>query len=161
MLAKIQNSTPKCPQQNSTNSFFLNIPPHENGRIGWLVHEQSHRHSNILNLDTNLFLWILSSGPSLYLFFPMCKTKSFTFFPIFSHSVLHHCICSILVPMPTLFSKRSAHGNHPNCLRSLGPQPRPRMTLGQGHRENWVNQCALLLEKSVFMFMSYREDVSC
>ncbi len=79
----------------------------------------------------------------------------------------------------TLFSKRSAHENHPNFLRSLGHRPRPRvililsiglesnfcillsrpfdkidMTLGQGQwprvtGRTGVNQCALLLEKSV------------
>ncbi len=29
----------------------------------------------------------------------------------------------------TLFSKRSAHENHPNFLRSLGHRPRPRVIL--------------------------------
>ncbi len=65
----------------------------------------------------------------------------------------------------TLFSERSAHENHPNFLRTLGHWPRPRvililsidkidMTLGQGQwprvtGRTTVNQCALLLEKSV------------
>ncbi len=52
-----------------------------------------------------------------------------------------------------LFSKRSAHENHPNFLRSLGHRPQPRVILilsiwqnwhdprsgsvTQGHRDNW------------------------
>ncbi len=69
-----------------------------------------------------------------------------------------------LGPKCTLFSKRSAHENHPNFLRSLGHRPRPRVililsigldiTLGQGQwprvtGRTGQNQCALLLEKSV------------
>ncbi len=76
--------------------------------------------------------------------------------------------------LSTLFSKRSAHENHSNFLRSLGHRPWPRviflngvfctllsmpfdkinMTLGQGQWPRVTgrtgrNQCALLLEKSV------------
>ncbi len=79
----------------------------------------------------------------------------------------------LTVSCSTLFSKRSAHENHPNFLRSLGHRPRPQiilngvfcillsrpfdkidMTLGQGQLprvtgRTGVNQCPLLLEKSV------------
>ncbi len=68
----------------------------------------------------------------------------------------------------TLFSKRSAHENHPYFLRSLGHRPRLRIililsigleTLGQGqwprvNRRTGVNQCALLLKKSVAGILS-------
>ncbi len=83
----------------------------------------------------------------------------------------------ILYVVPTLFSERSAHENHPNFLRTLGHWPRPRvililsiglerpfdkidMTLGQGQwprltGRTRVNQCALLLEKSVHTIKGY------
>ena len=73
----------------------------------------------------------------------------------------------------TLFSKRSAHENHANFLRSLGHRPRPRVILIWPHflkmrvtgRTGW-NQCALLfmlLEKSVLCndrFVNLRERVA-
>ncbi len=49
---------------------------------------------------------------------------------------LQPCYSTIIA---TLFSNRSAHENHPNCLRSLGHRPRPWviLILSIGLESNW------------------------
>ncbi len=78
--------------------------------------------------------------------------------------------------MSTLFSKRSAHENHPNFLKSLGHRPQPRVILilskqcltnfawpgsgsvTRGHQENWMKSMCTSFGEECTLNMRFGES---